>query len=128
MKPYFEDRQRGGFNYVTVILLLIVVAIGMAAVYIAPKYYANYMLQHELHGLMVKANELGAKGIQSSLAEMAQERNIPLSINQISCYFKAKTLLCQYEFEWPAGVPGLDDWKLKFAAAMEREVSEVKQF
>ena len=125
MNLYPAFRQRGGFNYITAILLLIVAAIAVVAIFVAPKYYANYMLTQDLWALMVRADEINDRQIESELSVKAAERGMPLAINQIQCFRDGKVITCHYEFEWPAGVPGLDKWILKFSVTKNREITKV---
>jgi len=125
VQPHFTER--GSFNYVTAILLLLLVATVLACVYIVPKYYANFWLGEQMWALMVKAEELDDQTIETKTLEAAVTRNIPLPPTQLQCSRSNYVITCHYEFEWPVGIPGVK-WNLKFAKTRDREVKKIKTF
>jgi len=125
MASQFFNNQRGGFNYVTAILLLLVAVGIVAGIWIAPKYLKAGKLKRELYANMVKAAKISDREIESAVAKWADEQDIPLSLEQVKCYREGKQIHCGYEFDWPAGIPGLSNYKLHFTESIEREITKV---
>ncbi|HPQ70997.1 MAG TPA: hypothetical protein PKW95_17870 [bacterium] len=128
MKVYSTYRQRGGFNWVSALLLLVFVAAIVAGIALGPKYYANFNLRQKAWSLMVRASELNDTQIREQILAEVKERNIPLSADQLHVYREGKDkIIVTYEYEWPVGLPGLDDVNLPFKETLEREVTEIKK-
>lgn len=128
MKVYSTYRQRGGFNWVSALLLLIFVAAIVAGIVLGPKYYANFNLRQKAWSLMVRASELNDMQIREQILAEVKDRNIPLSADQLHVYREGKAkIIVTYEYEWPVGLPGFDDVNLPFKETLEREVTEIKK-
>ncbi|MDP8222311.1 MAG: hypothetical protein P9L99_03045 [Candidatus Lernaella stagnicola] len=119
------DSKGGKFNYVSVVLLLIVGAVMFFGVMIVPKWMADFNVKQEMYLKMVNAKTMADHEIAAAVAKYAADNNIPLSINDITCHREAKAVICAYSYDWPIAVGGFELFTWNFDAAKEREVTEV---
>lgn len=119
------DSNRGGINYVSAILLLIVAVAIFFGLTVAPKWMADYNLRQQLHLKMVNAANLADYEIRSQVVKYAEEKGIPLNLNEFSCSRIRDTIHCRYEYKWPVSVGGIELFALTFSFDKEREITEV---
>ncbi|MBZ0270523.1 hypothetical protein K8I61_00690 [bacterium] len=118
--------DRGGFTWVTALLLLIVGG-GIYTTYaLAPSYVADWKWRREINGQLIKASELNDQEIRQNLMKHAEMLHIPVSSGEgtFNIMRHANNVEVEYEYEVPVPMPGVE--KLKFKDKVSREVTEVK--
>jgi len=121
-----------GFNYVTLILVLLLAGVIFSGATIAPKYITNYRLKQEVHKAMVectsmvKEERITIKKANEKLNAFVKEKNIPLDVEKMGvCRMQGRdVILCEFDYQWPVVAFGQELFTLSFQHKETRKYSE----
>lgn len=125
MQGKFIRMEQGKFNMVSAFFLLIILAAAFAAVFVFPKWTDNLGLKQEMYRLMVNASQMSDQQIIIELVTFANNKKIPLSPSDVTCYRQANQITCQFQYKRPVQIAGHDLFPLTFHAEQTREITAV---
>jgi hypothetical protein len=127
MRTNQRPSERGGLNWVTAMLLLIVVGALGAAVLVGPKTLANYSLRHEMERLLLNAKKMTDAEMIRGIQSAAQREGVPLPADQSECHRTYDKVFCQYHFEWPVTIGGKELFKMNFEERGSSDLQDVSK-
>lgn len=117
--------QTGSFNYVSAILILLVVGIGVASYIYAPPVYQSFTLGHFIEGQAIKATELSDSVIHENISKEAERLGIDTGTLEVELNRYENKMMVSYTFERRVGLPGLSGKPIKFSNKVERNYSDI---
>jgi len=120
-----SEKRLGGINYVTAILLLILIGGGYAAYVFVPVYLSDWKWRREITGQMIKAFDVGDIEIQSELLKHAEMLKIPVAATgslQITRFKNEIRIFYSYDRE--VSFPGIK--KVHFEKTLKQEIKQVQ--
>ena len=117
--------ERGDFNWVTAVLLLILIAIIASAWGFGMPAYKNFTLGHYAYGQAVKARELSDMEITANIRDEAERLGIELSTLNLLVHRYSDVMKIEYDYKVPIKLPGLSDKSISFQKTIEKEFSDV---
>lgn len=121
-----------GFNYVTLVLVLLLAGVIFCGATIAPKYITNYRLKQEAHKVlvqctsMVKDERITIDKANTILKNFINEKKMPIDAEKITlCHLKNRDAIeCKFEYSWPVEVFGQQLFSLKFRFEDSKKLNE----
>jgi hypothetical protein len=119
----FVSSQRGGINYVNMILLLIVTAIALFVFVYGKGWFQVYNLTHFAEGQAIKASEISDQEMHNQIYEKAAELGIDMGEFTMSLERYDQKIFVSFEFQ--RAIPFITGKSVTFKKKIEKSYGDI---